>query len=284
MSTQKQPAASDAGEPTAAVAPSGRAINPVESRAIISEFFRPGDKDYAPKDFIQAVRAKAREAKDDTVAAMVARGDDTVIVPDIRATKATELAGLAWSDDDDETVLYDDNDDDRTTFWLSVFVAAAAVTVIVAGVVLWFVLSHHDRAAQTPVAAPIHSGPDDQVVPAPVAPSPPVAVAPPVPTQTVTVTPTPEAAPPAQTLAPSRPSTAALDEQFLNDLTRAGMVITDVPAAIYGGHDTCAYLAAGHTEPEAVSKAMSNNASMTRANAITAIDSAIAVYCPQYGG
>lgn len=136
-----QPAAPDAGEPTAAAAPSGHAIDPVESRAIISEFFRPGDKDYAPKDFIQAVRAEAREAKDDTVAAMGALGDDdTVIVPDIRPNKATALAAVAWSPDDgdDATVLYDDDedDDDRTTFWLRLFVTAAAAVVLVLGIVV----------------------------------------------------------------------------------------------------------------------------------------------------
>jgi len=55
-----------------------------------------------------------------------------------------------------------------------------------------------------------------------------------------------------QTLTPSRPSTPALDEQFLADLTKAGMRITDVPTAIAGAHDTCAYLAAGGTAEDAV--------------------------------
>src|ERR1700722_11267112 len=142
MATQTQPAAPDGDDPTAIVA-DDKAVNPVESRAIISEFFRPGDKDYAPKDFIQAVRVEAREAKDDTVAAMGALGDDnTVIVPDIRPTKATALAAVAWSadDGDDATVLYDDDEDDadRTTFWLRLFVATGAAVVLVLGIVLWF--------------------------------------------------------------------------------------------------------------------------------------------------
>jgi hypothetical protein len=95
MST-KQPAAPDAGEPTAAAAPFGHAVEPVVSRASISEFFRPGDKDYAPKDFIQAVRAEARESNDDTVAAMGApRGDDTVIVPGLRRTCRSAQAALS---------------------------------------------------------------------------------------------------------------------------------------------------------------------------------------------
>jgi hypothetical protein len=48
-----------------------------------------------------------------------------------------------------------------------------------------------------------------------------------------------------QTLTP--PPSLALDEQFLADLTNAGMRIADVPVAIAGAHDTCAFIAARHT-------------------------------------
>ncbi len=196
MSTQTQPAAPDDDEPTAAAAaPSGHAIDPVESRAIISEFFRPGDKDYAPKDFIQAVSAEAREARDDTVAALGALGDDdTVIVPDIRPTKATALAAVAWSadDGDDATVLYDDDEDDadRTTFWLRLFVATGAAVVLVLGIVLWFVLSSHHQPARDD-AVPASSAPDV------VLPSSPAAAAPvPMPSAAPAPTPPPVAAAP----------------------------------------------------------------------------------------
>jgi hypothetical protein len=67
-----------------------------------------------------------------------------------------------------------------------------------------------------------------------------------------------------QTLEPSRPSTPVLDEQFLGDLARAGIRITDASVAVYGAHDTCAYMAAGHDAEKAVEKGMSNNATMTR--------------------
>ena len=87
-----------------------------------------------------------------------------------------------------------------------------------------------------------------------------------------------------QTLEPSRPSTPALDEQFLADLTRAGIRIADVPTVIFGGHDTCAFLAAGHTAVEAVEQGLSNNATMTRADEIAYVDAAISVYCPRYLG
>jgi serine/threonine-protein kinase len=85
-----------------------------------------------------------------------------------------------------------------------------------------------------------------------------------------------------QTLEPSRPSTPARDEQFLADLARAGIRVGDVPTVVYGAHDTCAYLAAGHDAIEAVDTGMHNNATMTRADEIAYVDAAISVYCPRY--
>ena len=85
-----------------------------------------------------------------------------------------------------------------------------------------------------------------------------------------------------QTLEPSRPSTPARDEQFLADLARAGIRVSDVPTVVYGAHDTCAYLAAGHDAIEAVDTGMHNNATMTRADEIAYVDAAISVYCPRY--
>jgi hypothetical protein len=84
------------------------------------------------------------------------------------------------------------------------------------------------------------------------------------------------------TLEPSRPSTPALDEQFLNALAGAGIRVVDVPVAIYGAHDTCAYLAAGHTAIEAMEQGQRNNPTFTRADQIAYLDSAIEVYCPRY--
>jgi hypothetical protein len=51
---------------------------------------------------------------------------------------------------------------------------------------------------------------------------------------------------------PSLASTPARDEQFLADLTNAGMRIADVPVAIAGAHDTCAFIADRHTASDAM--------------------------------
>jgi hypothetical protein len=232
-------------------------------------------------------------------------GEPTAIVAD---DKATALAALAWSEDAEDYPAAEKKPAKKPEPerlhqpWGDAW-SAAVVILICAAVVTVAILAigsfrHGDVApvdttpapaptlSETPAAAP-PSGPDDKIVPSAVAPAPtlpPVEAAPP--TQTVTVTPTPTlaAAPPAQPVAPPRPSQATLDEQFLNDLTGDGMAIADVQAAIYGGHATCAYLAAGHTAAEAEETGMRNNASMTRAEAITYVNTAIAVYCPQYGG
>ena len=65
---------------------------------------------------------------------------------------------------------------------------------------------------------------------------------------------------------PSLASTPAPDEQFLADLTNAGMRIADVSVAIVGAHDTCAFIAARHTATEAMQTGMANNPTMTRAD------------------
>jgi hypothetical protein len=238
-----------------------------------------------------------------------AAGRDDEPETELAPTRSAPEAPLAWSADED----YPDTDakpakkpaekpEPERLPWGDAW-SAAVVILICAAVVTVAILAigsfrHGDVApvdttpapaptlSETPAAAP-PSGPDDKIVPSAVAPAPtlpPVEAAPP--TQTVTVTPTPTlaAAPPAQPVAPPRPSQATLDEQFLNDLTGDGMAIADVQAAIYGGHATCAYLAAGHTAAEAEETGMRNNASMTRAEAITYVNTAIAVYCPQYGG
>jgi Protein of unknown function (DUF732) len=85
-----------------------------------------------------------------------------------------------------------------------------------------------------------------------------------------------------QQLIPSLPSTSARDEAFLTALANAGIRIADVPTVIFGAHDTCAYLAAGHTAVEAVEQGLSNNATMTRADGIAYVDAAISGYCPRY--
>jgi hypothetical protein len=88
--------------------------------------------------------------------------------------------------------------------------------------------------------------------------------------------------PTVQQLQPSLPSTPARDDAFLADLTRAGLRVADVRTAVAGGHDTCAYLAAGHDALEAAEQGERNNPTMTRTDEIAYVDAAIEVYCPRY--
>jgi hypothetical protein len=83
---------------------------------------------------------------------------------------------------------------------------------------------------------------------------------------------------------PSLPSTPALDEQFLGDLTDAGMRITDVSVAIAGAHDTCAFIVARHTATEAMQTGLANNPTMTRADETAYVQAAIAIFCPRFLG
>src|ERR1700722_17809231 len=86
------------------------------------------------------------------------------------------------------------------------------------------------------------------------------------------------------TAPPSLASTPALDEQFLANLTNAGMRIADVPVAIAGAHDTCAFIAARHTATEAMQTGMANNRTMTRADETAYVQAAIAAHCPRFLG
>jgi hypothetical protein len=85
-----------------------------------------------------------------------------------------------------------------------------------------------------------------------------------------------------QTLTPPRrPSQVELDERFLDDLGLGGIRITDVREVIGDAHQICATLKAGETEQQIIKLAISQNATLTEANAQTLIESAEGVYCPQ---
>jgi hypothetical protein len=101
------------------------------------------------------------------------------------------------------------------------------------------------------------------------------------PAPTVTVTQTPAAAPPRTTPQTTTPAAADRDRQYLADLRAAGITIVDPVRVAGNGPRVCAYIAAGHTEQQAVAAAMSDNPTLTRNNAITVVDAAIAVYCPE---
>ena len=99
-------------------------------------------------------------------------------------------------------------------------------------------------------------------------------------------TPAPAAADPAgdpgnaATLQPPAPKASTADDRFLADIARAGMRISDVRAAIAGGHDVCAYLAAGHNALDVIAQGMANSPSMTRSDEIAAYNAALGAYCP----
>jgi Protein of unknown function (DUF732)/Domain of unknown function (DUF4189) len=114
-----------------------------------------------------------------------------------------------------------------------------------------------------------------------------VTPAPPMSMQTVDPKPTERIPPPttatvqaAPRVIDPGPSEADLDEQYLNDLTGAGLKITSVREVIAGAHNVCAYLGAGHSEADAVGTAMNGNTTLTEGNARTLVDSAVRVYCP----
>jgi hypothetical protein len=90
--------------------------------------------------------------------------------------------------------------------------------------------------------------------------------------------------PTVQQLQPSLPSTPARDGQFLAALARAGLRVTDVGAAIFGAHDTCAYLASGHSAIEAVEQGQKNNPTFTRVQRVDYLNAAVAIYCPHQTG
>jgi hypothetical protein len=84
-----------------------------------------------------------------------------------------------------------------------------------------------------------------------------------------------------QTLTPPHPSQADLDERFLDDLGLGGIRVTNVKEVIGDAHQICATLKAGETEQQIIKLAVSQNATLTEANAQTLVDSAEGVYCPQ---
>jgi len=83
-----------------------------------------------------------------------------------------------------------------------------------------------------------------------------------------------------QTLTP-HPSQVDLDERFLHDLGLGGIRVTNVKEVIGDAHQICATLKAGETEQQIIKLAISQNATLTEANAQTLIESVEGVYCPQ---
>jgi hypothetical protein len=210
-----------------------------------------------------------------TQAAAPDAGEPTVIVAD---DYATALAGLAWSDaDDDETFSFDQHD--RTTFWLRLYVGTIAVVVVVLGVTLWYVLSQRPEpepaaaprvpVSSAPVATPVPSGPDDQVVPSTTESAPP-----PV---------TTEAPPPVTTSAPHQGGPQARDAAFIRSMQAHGMTFASEAAAIEAARGVCAKLGQGYSEPNVATALRNANPGLSSPSAYEFLGLSTTFYCPQLG-
>ncbi|WP_096442505.1 DUF732 domain-containing protein [Mycobacterium shigaense] len=83
---------------------------------------------------------------------------------------------------------------------------------------------------------------------------------------------------------PAPPSGAELDQRYLAALNAGGVAISDVGLALHGAHEICASLADGRTKGAIEADIVASNHTLTVGNAATVVNSAVAVYCPQYGG
>ena len=221
-----------------------------------------------------------------TQAAAPDAGEPTVTVAD---DKATALAALAWSDtDDDETFSFDQQD--RTTFWLRLYVGTIAVVVVVLGVTLWYVLSQRPEpepaaAPRVPVssaavAAPVPSGPDDEVVPSTTveaAPAPPLVIAEPPPVTT-------EVPPPVTTSAPHEGDPQGRDAAFIKTMRAHRMTFANEAEAIAAARGVCADLGQGYSEPNVVAALRNANPGLTSPSAYEFLGLSTTFYCAQFNG
>jgi Protein of unknown function (DUF732) len=210
--------------------------------------------------------------------------DETTGVP---SAPQTQLGWLAWSEDADDTGQPERQSWPSTLGAAAVIVASCSVLAVALGFGLWASRQHDER---TPLVSGIPQTPSITAMPAaalpPIASEPPASPAPELktanpapspPPTTTTVTVTPKAA-----AVPPTPSQADLDERYLDDLTSAGLRITNVREVVGDAHQICAYLAAGHSESDAARLAMRDNTTLTEGNAATLVDLAVQVYCPQF--
>jgi hypothetical protein len=101
------------------------------------------------------------------------------------------------------------------------------------------------------------------------------------------------AAPPTATIPPTAapapapapvPPTADPDQRYLAALNAGGVAIIDVGVVIQGAHEICAALGSGQSKAAIEADLMAANKTLTEVNAATIVNSAVAVYCPRYGG
>lgn len=202
---------------------------------------------------------------DDGVIVMGDRFSDTAAM----GAADTELAqGYAWSE---EQPAIDDGGDGNggVLTWRETLATPAGRLLIAAAVVLVGVIGWWCAIvfARPPGNAPPPPAGVPYVVPASaLTPPVPAAAAPP---------PGPTAVP-----APGPPVTRVdPDKRFLAMMTDAGITITDARQAVSGAREVCPFLAAGHSQRDAVEKTMRNNPSLPEPAATAFIEAATQVYC-----
>jgi hypothetical protein len=205
---------------------------------------------------------------------------------------------LPGEDDDElavETLLYPDTKtpEPERMPWGDAW-SAAMVILIVASVatvaILTIWLAHRadvPALPETSVAAPVTSSPDDRIVPPPVAPAPPPPVAAPAPpTVTETVTPAPVAPPVAAVPIPVPVPPMSPDDRYIATLAQYGISSGSGDAhTLHMGHAVCKHLGTGEPRDQIIGEVKQANPALPTIDAARIIvDSAINVYCPQYGG
>lgn len=202
----------------------------------------------------------------------MADDDATTIAPEVTLTQAAPT--LAWSDADSDDLHLPGS-------WRPVFRNALAVfstCVAVAGAVTavdrhWFSDLRTAVVAAVPVAV------------APPMPDVPDAIADPVTAAPAAVYPM---GPAAEHLVPPAPPGPAVDPnadaKYLTRMQQAGIMITDVPAAITTGHIICADMTHGLSSEGEARLVMRDNPGMAHMYAIGWVYAAIDTYCPEHIG
>lgn len=188
--------------------------------------------------------------------------DETAAAP-AAGTEFGRVQEYAWSDE--QPVV--ERDGEYVLTWRETLATPAgrlfiAAAVVLVAVIAWWCVVASRRAGDPP--APAAGVP--YTIPA-------SALTPPVPAE-------PPPAPPPAEPAPVPPvARADPDERFLAMVTDAGLTVTDRHLAVSGAREVCGYLAAGHTQADAVRKTMQNNPSLPEPAATAFVRAATQVYC-----
>jgi Protein of unknown function (DUF732) len=196
---------------------------------------------------------------DDTILGAVA--DDTAVVPDVHPTQASRE--LAWSNDA-ETEEFDQRSWGHT--WRNAGIVVGAAALVATGIGVFGLLARHSQSAQTTAST--------TSAPALTAAQPPAPA-------TVTVT-----APPPVTVtaeAPPEPKLEGVDAKFISFLRNndVGSVYANVSNATAISN---ALLICTDMLHRTGFQNVADNLNLTPAQIAWFADTALANYCPQYGG